>query len=75
MKLNRSSVQGGLLFWMAITMAGYYTYPEHTPKRYRQLMAKGKHANQVVVAMARELAGYMGAMAQHVPVTASSQDT
>jgi hypothetical protein len=42
--------------------------------RYRQLMAKGKHANQVVVAMARELAGCMGAMAQQVPVTASSQD-
>jgi hypothetical protein len=27
-----------------------------------------------VVAMARELAGCMGAMAQQVPVTASSQD-
>jgi transposase len=38
-------------------------------KRYRRLMARGKHANQVVVAMARELVGFMWAMAQQVPVT------
>jgi transposase len=28
-------------------------------KRLRRLLARGKHANQVVVAMARELAGFM----------------
>ena len=35
-------------------------------KRYRQLMAKGKHANQVVVAMARELSAFMWAIAKQV---------
>ena len=38
-------------------------------KRYRRLMARGKHANQVVVAIARELAGFMWAIAKQVPVT------
>jgi len=38
-------------------------------KRYRQLLARGKHVNQVVVAMARELVGFMWAMAKEVPVT------
>jgi transposase len=38
-------------------------------KRYRQLMARGKHANQVVVAIARELVGFMWASAKAVPVT------
>jgi transposase len=38
-------------------------------KRYRRLLARGKHANQVVVAMARELAGFLWAMAKQVPVT------
>ena len=38
-------------------------------KRYRQLLARGKHANQVVVAIARELVGFMWAMAKEVPVT------
>src|SRR5262249_40175451 len=38
-------------------------------KRYRRLMARGKHANQVVVAMARELIGFMWAIAKQVPVT------
>jgi transposase len=37
--------------------------------RDRRLLARGKHANQVVVAMARELAGFLWAMAQQVPVT------
>jgi transposase len=37
-------------------------------KRYRQLMAKGKNAHQVVVAIARELVGFMWAMAKQVPV-------
>jgi transposase len=36
--------------------------------RYRQLRAKGKNAQQVVVAIARELVGVMWAMAQQVPV-------
>jgi transposase len=38
-------------------------------KRYRKLIARGKHANQVVVAIARELAGFMWAIAKAVPVT------
>jgi transposase len=38
-------------------------------KRYRRLMARGKHANQVVVAIARELVGFMWAIANHVTVT------
>jgi transposase len=38
-------------------------------KRYRRLMARGKHANQVVVAIARELVGVMWAIAKQVPVT------
>ena len=38
-------------------------------KRYRQLSARGKHANQVVVAIARELSAFMWAIAQQVPVT------
>jgi transposase len=36
-------------------------------KRYRKLSARGKHANQVVVAIARELIALMWAMAQEVP--------
>jgi transposase len=38
-------------------------------KRYRKLIARGKHANQVVVAMARELIGFMGAIAKEVAGT------
>jgi transposase len=38
-------------------------------KRYRHLMAKGKNAHQVVVAIARELSAFMWAMAQHMAVT------
>jgi transposase len=38
-------------------------------KRFRRLMARGKHANQVVVAIARELAGFIWAIAKQVPVT------
>jgi transposase len=38
-------------------------------KRYRKLMARGKHANQVVVAIARELVGFMWALAKQVAVT------
>jgi transposase len=38
-------------------------------KRYRRLMARGKHANQVVVAIARELIGFMWAIAKQVAVT------
>jgi transposase len=36
--------------------------------RFRRLMARGKHANHVVVAIARELRGFMWAMAHQVPV-------
>ena len=38
-------------------------------KRYRQLLARGKNVNQVVVAIARELVGFMWAIAKEVPVT------
>jgi len=38
-------------------------------KRYRRLVARGKHANVVTVAIARELAGFMWAIAREVPVT------
>jgi transposase len=38
-------------------------------KRYRHLIARGKHANVVTVAIARELAGFMWAIAKQVPVT------
>ena len=38
-------------------------------KRYRRLMARGKHANQIVVAIARELVGFMWAIAKQRPVT------
>jgi transposase len=38
-------------------------------QRYRQLSARGTHANQVVVAIARELIAFMWAIAQEVPLT------
>jgi transposase len=38
-------------------------------KRYRRLVARGKHANVVTVAIARELAGGMWAIAREVPIT------
>jgi hypothetical protein len=38
-------------------------------KRDRTLIARGKHANQVVVAIARELVGFRWAIAKQVPVT------
>jgi len=37
--------------------------------RYRHLMAQGKNANPVVVAMARELRAFMWAIAKHIAVT------
>ena len=37
-------------------------------KRYRRLIARGKNANQVVVAIARALVAFMWAIAQQVPV-------
>jgi len=44
-------------------------------KRVRRLMARGQQANQVVVAIARELVGFMWAIANQVPVTPSVQQT
>jgi transposase len=38
-------------------------------QRYRRLVSRGKHANVVTVAIARELAGFMWAIAREVPVT------
>jgi transposase len=37
-------------------------------KRYRRLMARGKYANQIVVAIARVLVGFMWAIAKQIPV-------
>ncbi|MGH2356525.1 MAG: IS110 family transposase [Candidatus Limnocylindria bacterium] len=39
-------------------------------RRYRQLTARGKHVNQVVVAIAREMAAFAWAIARLVPRTA-----
>ena len=39
-------------------------------RRYRQLTARGKHVNQVVVAIAREMAAFAWATARLVPVAA-----
>jgi Transposase IS116/IS110/IS902 family len=44
-------------------------------KRYRQLRARGQHATVVTVAMAREWAGFMWAIAQQVPVTLEGPDS
>jgi transposase len=38
-------------------------------QRSRRLLSRGKHPNVVTVAMARELVGFMWAIAQQVPVT------
>jgi transposase len=43
--------------------------PVRLCKRYRHLMAKGQNANQVVVAIARELSAFMWAIAKHIAVT------
>jgi len=43
-------------------------------KRYRRLVSRGKHANVVTVAIARELTGFMWAMAKEVPIAVSDQD-
>jgi transposase len=42
--------------------------PVRLCKRYRKLSARGKHANQVVVAIARELLAFRWAIAKEVPV-------
>jgi len=39
-------------------------------RRYRQLTARGKHGNQVVVAIAREMAAFAWAIARLVPLAA-----
>ena len=39
-------------------------------KRFRRLIARGKHPNVVVTAIARELAAFMWAIAKEVPITA-----
>jgi len=37
-------------------------------KRYRRLVARGKHANGVTVAIARELLGFMWDIARELPL-------
>ena len=44
-------------------------------RRYRQLMARGKHANHVVVASARELVGCLWAIATQVPLPSEGHHT
>jgi transposase len=39
-------------------------------KRYRRLVSRGKHANVMTVAIARELIGFMWAIAKEVPIVA-----
>jgi len=39
-------------------------------KRYRRLLARGKHANVVITAVARELIAFMWALAKEVPLSA-----
>jgi transposase len=43
-------------------------------QRYRRLLSRGKHPNVVTVAIARELTGFMWAIAKQIPITPSSQD-
>ncbi len=42
-------------------------------KRYRKLTARGKHRNVAVVAIARELAGFIRDIARMTPITAAVQ--
>jgi hypothetical protein len=42
-------------------------------QRDRRLVSRGQHAHVVTVAIARELAGFMWAMAREVPITLSGQ--
>ena len=44
-------------------------------QRYRQLIARGKHANQVVVALARELVAFMWAIAKQGGMTPQTLQT
>ena len=39
-------------------------------KRYRRLLGRGKHANVVITAIARELIAFMWAIAKKVPLEA-----
>ena len=45
------------------------TAPVRLCKRYRRLVSRGQHVHVVTVAIARELAGFMGAIAKQVPIT------
>ncbi|MEK7755785.1 MAG: IS110 family transposase [Planctomycetota bacterium] len=45
--------------------------PVRLCRRYRQLTARGKHVNHVVVAIAREMAAFAWAMARLVPLATS----
>jgi transposase len=46
--------------------------PVRLCKRFRRVTARGQHATQVVVAIARELAGFLGAIAKEIAVTPSA---
>jgi hypothetical protein len=49
--------------------------PVRRCQRDRRLVSRGQHAHVVTVAMARELTGFIWAMAKEVPVTPSDQDS
>jgi hypothetical protein len=49
--------------------ASSWKAPVRLCKRSQRLVAKGKHANVVTVAIARELVGFVWAIAKEVPVT------
>jgi transposase len=42
-------------------------------QRYRRLVSRGKHANVVTVAIARELTGFLWALAKEVPIVAQDK--
>ena len=42
-------------------------------QRYRRLIGRGKNPNQVVVAIARELSAFIGAIAREVPLTPETE--
>jgi transposase len=59
LRLERVSPEIQAIAWKAQVRLG---------KRYRQLTARGKHANKVAVAIAREVAAFAWAIARSVPL-------
>jgi transposase len=53
-----------------VIQASSWKAPVRLCKRYRRLVARGNHATVVTVAIARELSGFLGAIAKEVPLVA-----